>query len=72
MLLAPLAQDLLFAPVSKAYFELVYSVRHDLTSGKIKILSKNLEKQVFLKKTENNTVTFNCEHWQIQVEAARK
>jgi len=47
-LLAPLAQDLLCAPASRAYVERVFSVCGDLTSGKRNRLTKKLENRAFL------------------------
>jgi len=41
-LLAPLKQDLLLAPISKAYVERVFSVCGELTAGKRKRLMKGL------------------------------
>jgi len=48
-LLAPLAEDLLAAPASQAYVERVFSVCGWLTAGHCNRLTKNLEKQVFVR-----------------------
>ena len=48
-LLAPLAQDLLSAPVSEAYVERVFSVCGELTAGKRIRLITSLEKRIMLK-----------------------
>jgi len=47
--MAPLAQDLLSAPASKAYVECVLSVCGELTAGKRNRLTKSLEKRIMLK-----------------------
>ena len=52
-LLAPLAEDLLAAPASQAFVEIIFSVCGLMTTGRRKRMCKSLEMRAFLKLNRN-------------------